>query len=76
MKRHKYFSDIYKYISDYSKDWILSNYSNRKGVIPNELIKNHNDLNILTRNDNDFFDIKNFYSSVINKTISQEDYEA
>ena len=47
-----------------------------KGVITYQLIKNHNDLNISPTNDNDFFDINDFYSSLKNKIISQEDYES
>ena len=50
--------------------------SNGKSVIPYELIKNQNDLNISPTYDNDFFNINDFYSSLKNKIISQEDYES
>ena len=71
IERHNYFSEVYENISESDKNWILSYWSNGKGVIPYELIKNYNDLNSSPTNDNDFFDINDFYRCLRNKIISQ-----
>ena len=63
------FSDL----SDENKDWILEYLSGGKGVIPYEKIKSHEDLNCVP--EGECFKKSEFYSSLKNETISDEDYE-
>ena len=67
------FSLVFNSLSDENQNWVLEYLCEVKGVIPYEKIKTDEDLNCVP--EGDFFTKTEFYSSLKNKIISDEDYE-
>ena len=66
-------SKRYRLCTEDEKKWMLDYLSSRKGTIPYELITDFDSLNIVP--DKEFFLPHQFYSSMKDSTISEEEYE-
>lgn len=60
-------------MSDKNKEWILEYLSGGKGIIPYKKIKSHEDLKGVP--EGEFFSKSEFYNSLKNEIISDQDYE-
>ena len=73
MERNPTYSSVFNSLSDEIKEWILDFLSGGKGVNIYEKMKSLEDLNCLS--ENEFFSKTQFYSSLKNEIISEEEYE-
>ena len=73
MERNPTYSSVFNSLSDEIKEWILDYLSGGKGVNIYEKMKSLEDLNCLL--ENEFFSKTQFYSSLKNEIISEEEYE-
>ena len=72
IKKHYYFGPIFKNLLKDDQDWILEYMSKGKGVIPYEVMKSFESLNITPLVI--FFAIYYFYSSLKNSVINKEEH--
>ena len=72
IKKHYYFGPIFKDLLKDDQDWILEYMSKGKGVIPYEVMKSFESLNITPLVI--FFAIDYFYSSLKNSVINKEEH--
>ena len=71
--KHGYFCKAYFSLSKTDQEWILEYMCSGKGVIPYEMIKSFDSLNIRPA-DGEFFSIEGLYSSLKDYIISEEEY--
>ena len=74
LEAHPKYSFKYNLLSRENKMWVIDYLSSGKGVIPHESIKTWEDLN-KSPPLNIFFPKTDFYGSLKNSTISDEEYE-
>ena len=67
------FSKIFSELSTSDKEWVLNYLSSGKGTIQYEMITDFDSLNISP--DKDFFEIHQFYPSMKDTVISDEEYQ-
>ena len=70
---HEYFNQIWPKIKNSEKNKILDIIESGKGVMPYEKIRNIESLNSVP--ESDFFDHREFYSSLKQTNVSKEEYE-
>ena len=73
--KHDYFCKVLFSITKTEQDWILNYMCSGKDVIQYEMMNSFNSLNI-TPGDDEFFKIEEFYSSLKNFIISEEEYNS
>ena len=66
-------SPVFNSLSEENKNWVLGYLCGWKAVIPYEKIKTFDDLDCVP--EGEFFTETEFYSSLRNEIISDEDYE-
>ena len=72
IERHDYFGKILKDLLKTDQDWILEYMSSGKGVIPYEMMNSFESLHIVPNGE--FFTIEDFYSSLKNSVITEEEH--
>ena len=75
LETHPRFSFKYSTLTFENKKWVVDYLSGGKGVIPCDMIKQWEDLNIAPTLNENFFAKTAFYSSLKNSTITDEEYE-
>ena len=74
LKNDPKFSKQFMLCTDEKKKWVLNYLSSGKGTIPYELITQYDSLDIVT-DDGYFFRPHQFFSSLKDNTLSEEEYE-
>ena len=74
LKIHNYFWKFFGSLTDEHEDWMLGYFCEGKGVIPYEKLRCYSNLEVRPDKGN-FFEKTEFYSSLKNEIISDNDYE-
>ena len=69
----KFLAEKLIFLNDEQKKWVLDYLASGKGVIPYQMITDFSSLEI--KPEDDFFEKKDFYSSLKEKDISTEEYQ-
>ena len=75
LETHPRFSFKYSTLAFKNKKWVVDYLSGGKGVIPYEMIKQWEDLNITPTLNEKFFAKTAFYGSLKNSIITDQEYE-
>ena len=71
----QFLSNKLMFLTEKDEEWVLDYLSSGKGMIPYQMITDFNSLEIKPERHNGFFKHSDFYSSLKEKNISEEEYE-
>ena len=71
----QFLSDKLMFLTEKDEEWVMDYLSSGKGMIPYQMIMDFNSLEIKPKQHDGFFKHSDFYSSLKEKNISDEEYE-